>query len=102
VRDVSRITLHHENLKIIKGNVLDAKALENALKHQQVVIQCLGIGGKGDEKPNSFISDATQIIVDEMQKSNVKRLIAMSNIRSGQQYRLSAPVFVHSTCIFHL
>ncbi len=83
VRDTSRITLHHENLRTIEGNVLEPKAVSNALLHQQVVIQCLGIGGKGDGQPNSFVSDATQIIVNEMQKYNVNRLIAMSNVGAG-------------------
>jgi putative NADH-flavin reductase len=83
VRDASRITLHHENLRVLEGNVLEPNAVSNALLHQQVVIQCLGIGGKGDGKPNFLVSDATQIIVDEMQKSNVKRLVAMSNVGAG-------------------
>ena len=83
VRDVSSITFHHDNLRVLEGNVLEPKAVSNVLLHQQVVIQCLGIGGKGDGKPNSFVSDATQIIVNEMQKSNVNRLIAMSNVGTG-------------------
>jgi len=102
VRDASRITLHHENLRVIEGNVLEPKGVSNALLHQQVVIQCLGIGGKGDGKPNSFVSDATQIIVNEMQKSNVNRLIAMSNVEAGNSIaflprfftRIILPIFM--------
>jgi len=48
------------------------------LHHQEAVIQCLGVSGKGDGKPTTFISDATKIIVDEMQNQKIKRLIAYS------------------------
>jgi hypothetical protein len=43
----------------------------------------LGVGGKGDGKPTTFISDATKVIVDEMQNQKIKRLIAMSNVGAG-------------------
>jgi hypothetical protein len=55
----------------------------SVLHHQEAVIQCLGVGGKGDGKPTTFISDATKIIVEEMEKQQIKRLIAMSNVGAG-------------------
>lgn len=83
VRDASKIQIKHKNLKIIEGNVLDPQTVASVLHHQEAVIQCLGVGGKGDGKPTTFISDATKVIVDEMQKQNIKRLIAMSNVGAG-------------------
>jgi putative NADH-flavin reductase len=67
----------------VEGNVLEPAVVAFVLQQQEAVIQCLGVGGKGDGKPNTFISDATKIIVDEMQKLNIKRLIAMSNVGAG-------------------
>jgi hypothetical protein len=43
----------------------------------------LGVGGKGDGKSTTFISEANKIIVDEMEKQKVSRLIAMSNVGAG-------------------
>lgn len=83
VRDKSRIPVQHKNLRILEGDVLDPNAVANALQHQEAVIQCLGVGGKGDGKPNTFVSDATRILVKEMQKIGVTRLIAMSNVGAG-------------------
>ena len=60
--------------------------VRKALEHQEAVIQCLGIGGKGDGNHNTFISDATNIIVKEMEQLQIKRLIAMSNIGAGNSY----------------
>ena len=68
VRDASKIQIKHPNLTIVEGNVLDAPTVASVLNHQEAVIQCLGVGGKGDGKPTTFISGATKIIVDEMQK----------------------------------
>jgi putative NADH-flavin reductase len=83
VRDASKVQIKHKNLTIVEGNVLDPAAVVSVLRHQEAVIQCLGIGGKGDGKPNTFVSDATKIIVEEMQKHEVKRLIAISNVGAG-------------------
>jgi len=83
VRDASKVQIQHPNLTIIEGNVLESKTAASVLHHQEAVIQCLGVGGNGDGKPNTFISDATKVIVDEMQKQQIKRLIAMSNVGAG-------------------
>jgi putative NADH-flavin reductase len=83
VRNKSAITIQNENLTVIQGNVLDRNDIKKALEHQDAVIQCLGVGGKGDGKPTTFISDATRIIVEEMEKQQIKRLIAMSNVGAG-------------------
>jgi putative NADH-flavin reductase len=83
VRNASKIQSRHPNLTIVEGDVLDESVVASVLKHQEVVIQCLGIGGKGDGKPSTFISDATKIMIDEMKKQQVHRLIAMSNVGAG-------------------
>jgi putative NADH-flavin reductase len=83
VHDASKIPIKHQNLTIVEGNVLNPQTVASVLHHQEAVIQCLGVGGKGDGKPTTFISDATKIIVDEMQNKKIKRLIAMSNVGAG-------------------
>lgn len=83
VRNKSAISIPDKSLTIIEGNVLDRKKVSEALANQEAVIQCLGAGGKSIVQPNTFISDATKIIVEEMEKLEVKRLIAMSNVGAG-------------------
>ena len=83
VRNKSTITIKNDNLTVIQGNVLDRNNVKKALEHQDAVIQCLGVGGKGDGKPTTFISEANKIIVDEMEKQKVSRLIALSNVGAG-------------------
>lgn len=82
VRNKSAVLIHDKNLTIIEGNVNDRDKVSEVLKNQDAVIQCLGSGGK-DVRPTTFISDATKIIVDEMKKSDVNRLLAISNVGAG-------------------
>ena len=93
VRNISAITIQHPNLTILQGNVLNATDVAKALTNQNVVINSLGVGGKGDGKPTTFISDATKIIVEEMEKQKVPRLIAMSNIGAGNSVAFQPKLF---------
>lgn len=83
VRNKSSISIRDKNLTIMEGNVMDRKTVSELLENQDAVIQCLGVGGKGNGKPSTFISDATKIIIEEMEKQEIKRFIAMSNVGAG-------------------
>ncbi len=92
-RSKQSIDISHKNLTIIEGNILDNQMVNSVLQNQDAVIQCLGIGGKGDGKPTTFISDATRIIVEEMEKSNVNRLVCMSNVGAGNSMAFQPWIF---------
>lgn len=81
VRNRSSVSINDKRLTIIEGNVMDRKKVSEILQGQDAVIECLGTA-KGN-KPTTFISDATRIIVEEMKGSNVQRLLAMSNVGTG-------------------
>lgn len=82
-RNARKVTTRHEHLHIVEGNVADKNVVRTILKDQEAVIQTLGIGGKGDGKPTSIVSEANKIIMTEMEQMNVKRLIAISVIGAG-------------------
>lgn len=79
-RNARKVTTRHEHLHIVEGNVTDKNVVRAVLKGQEAVIQTLGIGGKGDGKPTSIVSEANKVIMTEMEQMNVKRLIAISVI----------------------
>jgi putative NADH-flavin reductase len=93
VRNKSAILIQDKNLNIIEGNVLDRNTVAEVLKNNDAVIQCLGVGGKGNGKFTTFISDATKIIVEEMEKQQIKRLIAMSNVGAGNSVSFQPWIF---------
>ena len=82
-RDARKVTTRNQNLHVVEGNVADRSSVRNVLKGQEAVIQTLGIGGKGDGKPTSIVSEANKIIMEEMERMNVKRLVAISVIGAG-------------------
>jgi putative NADH-flavin reductase len=93
VRNKSAIQIQDKNLKIVEGNVLDKHTVAEVLKNSDAVIQCLGVGGKGNGKLTTFISVATKIIVEEMEKQQIKRLIAMSNVGAGNSVSFQPWIF---------
>ena len=93
VRNKSAIQIQDKNLKIVEGNVMDKYTVAEVLKNSDAVIHCLGVGGKGNGKLTTFISDATKIIVEEMEKQQIKRLIAMSNVGAGNSISFQPWIF---------
>jgi len=95
VRDASKIKIKDQKLRIVEGNIMDSQVVASILHHQDAVIQCLGVGGKGDGKPTTFISEANKVIVDEMEKQKVSRLIAMSNVGAGNSLSFQPWLFTN-------
>lgn len=93
VRNANDVKIQDKNLTVVQGSVLDRNTVNEVLKNQDAVIQSLGVGGKGNGKPTTFVSDANKIIIEEMEKTNVKRYIAMSNIGAGNSYAFMPWIF---------
>ncbi len=84
VRDPSKLNLQHQNLKIIKGDVLDNEVLPTAVKGQQAVISTLG---KGQSLWSSnLITNAVNYLIPSMHESAVKRLIFLSGFGAGETF----------------
>lgn len=66
--------------RVVVGDALDPMAIREAIKGADAVIQCLGVGGMGDGKPNDLVPDATRLIVEDMKAQGMRRLVCASNI----------------------
>lgn len=86
-RNAKKFALTDNRLRVVEGNVTDRHVVRKVLESQDAVIQTLGIGGKGDGKPTTFVSDANRLIMEEMEQMNVSRLIAISVIGAGDSSR---------------
>jgi len=67
-------------LTIVAGNALDDAKVCELLQGVDVVVHCLGVGGKGDGKPNSLVSDSVRIVADQMSALGLRRIVCMSNV----------------------
>lgn len=94
VRNKSSISSNDKRLTVVEGNVLDRKKVSEVLENQDAVIECLGSRGK-DTRPTTLVSEAIKVIVEEMGKSNVRRLLAMSNVGAGNSIRYNPWYFTN-------
>lgn len=83
-RDARRVGILHERLHVVEGYVLDRKTVDNVLEGKEAVIQTLGIGGKGDGRPTRTVSEANKVVMEEMKRMHVRRLVAISVIGAGE------------------
>ncbi len=86
-RDKKRVKETRSRLTIIEGSVTDRATVRKVLEGQDAVIQSLGIGGKGDGKPTTFVSAANKLVMEEMKRMKVRRLIAISVIGAGDSWK---------------
>lgn len=75
---VRLIEAAHKNLKIHEGDILDEKAVKEAIDGQDAVICALGAGRKG-----TIRSEGTFQIIRAMRETGVKRLIVQSTLGAG-------------------
>lgn len=81
VRNKSSAPIKDKRLIVIEGDVMDRTRVSEVLAGQDAAIECLGT--PKSNKPTTFISEATKIIVEEMERLHVQRLLAVSNIGTG-------------------
>jgi putative NADH-flavin reductase len=92
-RDAARFPEPANWLQVVSGDALDREAVARTIQGCDAVIQCLGVGGKGNGKPTTLISEATRIIVAEMQRQGIRRLVALSNVGAGDSRRFQPWIF---------
>ena len=77
-RDPEKLDVEHSNLRVFKGDVMDAPSVEKAMRDQEVVLCSLGAGRKGIVR-----SEGTRNIVRAMQEIGVRRLICQTTLGVG-------------------
>lgn len=78
-RDTSKITLNHERLTKVQGDVLSPNSVEAAMPGHEAAMVVLGAGMKGQVR-----SQGTLNVISAMHSSHVKRLICQSTLGAGE------------------
>ena len=97
-RNPDAITTSHEKLRVVRGNALTEADVGECIAGSEVVLHCLGVGGRGDGKPNSLVSDSVALMLPLMRQRGVRRLVVMSNLWAGGSgawgiRKIAIPVF---------
>ncbi len=83
VRDPSRVSLSHPRLTVLGGSPTAPDDVERCVRGADAVVHCLGIGGKGDGRPTTLVSDSVKVVLAAMMKHDVPRIVSMSNVGAG-------------------
>lgn len=81
VRTPGKLTITHERLKVIEGNVKDYNTVENAIKNQEAVLSTLGVSKQLKNDP--IVIEGIKNIIKAMEQVNVRRFIYLSFLAVG-------------------
>lgn len=93
VRNPAKLTVQHDNLKVVKANIFSADSLKDHFKGQDAVLSCLGF-------PTSFWSGVTgytlsmNAMVNAMREAKVNRLITMTSWYTHPSSGAESPFFI--------
>ena len=84
VRDAARLSIHNERLTVVTGDVFEAEGVAKAVQGQDAVVCALGAGR--DLKKTTIRTTGTENIVQGMETHNIKRLIVVSAMGTGESW----------------
>ncbi len=76
-REPSTLRLRHERLRVVRGNVLHASSVEEAIAGQDVVLSVFGV--PYSLKPVDIYSRGTEHIVSAMRRTGVRRYVGVTS-----------------------
>ena len=85
VRNPQRLSTIHDRLQVLTGNVVDERALTDAMRAQNVVISTMGVGKS--LKSSGLIARSMPAIVTAMKRHGIRRLIFTSAYGVGATRR---------------
>ncbi|HVH88226.1 MAG TPA: SDR family oxidoreductase [Terriglobales bacterium] len=91
-RAPEKLSLAHQNLRIVKGDVTDDRAVEQAVAGQDGVLCALGTQVI---RKNTIQSDGARNLVRAMQKNGVRRLVLESSLDVGDSRGQLGFFFAH-------
>ncbi|MEO6489371.1 MAG: SDR family oxidoreductase [Ferruginibacter sp.] len=84
VRSPTKLNIIHENLNVIKGDILDNNILKDLLKDKDAVLSALGVGKS--LKSGNLMTRVASVLIPSMHETKVKRLIFLSAFGVGETF----------------
>jgi uncharacterized protein YbjT (DUF2867 family) len=89
VRDPTRLPIRHPNLDVRIGDALDESSILQALRPEQRIVCCLGIGPNG---PRDFHASTSRTILAAAAQRDVSRIVVLSSLGTGSSAHRRTPV----------
>lgn len=77
VRNPDAVSIRHQNLTVVKGDVFSPSSFEESIKGNNLVVSILGTGS--NNKPTTVYSVGGQNILSAMRKAGIKKLITLTS-----------------------
>jgi putative NADH-flavin reductase len=81
VRNYAKLGIQHENLSVVKGNVLDYASVDRTVSGKDAVLSALG--HKKWFIKTTILSEGTKNIITAMEKHGVKRFVCETSLGVG-------------------
>ncbi|KAL7391344.1 hypothetical protein ABVT39_008001 [Epinephelus coioides] len=78
VRNPGKLTVHHDNLKVVEADIFSADSLKPHFKGQDVIMSCLGFS-TSFFSPVTGYSQSMNAMVNAMREVRVNRIITMTS-----------------------
>jgi putative NADH-flavin reductase len=75
LRDPGKLTLRHERLAIVRGDVLDGKAISSAIVGHEAVVSAIGVRSRA---PTTLYSEGARLMLAAMAAEGIRRYIGIS------------------------
>jgi uncharacterized protein YbjT (DUF2867 family) len=82
VRQPSRLVIQHAQLSVVKGDVLDERSIDTAVRGHDAVVSALG--HKRYFGPTRILSDGTRNILRAMERHEVPRFVCETSLGIGE------------------
>jgi putative NADH-flavin reductase len=80
VRDPAKLTLTHQELSVVKGDLFDLDDVEQSVKGADAVVSTIGQSRKGSRHT---VANGTEKMVEAMTRQGVHRIVAVSTMGAG-------------------
>jgi putative NADH-flavin reductase len=79
LRNPAKLTIVHQHLRIVKGDITDPATFSKDLENVDAVISAIGVsGGLGSDKPTTLYSKGATNVLQAIKKAGVKRAFFIS------------------------
>lgn len=93
VRNPGKLTVHHDNLKVVQADIFSEDSLKTHFKEQDVIMSCLGFQLSTFSAVTGY-SQSLNAVISAMREARVNRFIAMTSWYTEPQSGATSPFFI--------
>jgi len=94
LRNPSKLTYKHDNLKLLKGDIDNREAITNVMKDQDAIVSCLGVHQSSPWNRTKLYTTSMDTIIAGMKSTGLKRVVSITSWHTQLQRDKSNPIWI--------